>query len=208
MARIRNYEPRDLETVYRICLETGSSGKDATHLYRDPKVIGHIYAGPYVTLEPRCAFVLEDDEGVGGYIIGAFDTHTFEKRQEEEWWPDLRRTYADPSGKAREAWSIDERMAYLIHHSPRTPRRVSEPYPSHLHIDLLPRFQGKGFGQKMIDHWLDAMRAMGSRGMHLGVGTANERAVRFYEAYGLKVIEKIPAPYNVIYFGTELGNKG
>jgi len=95
-------------------------------------------------------------------------------------------------------------MAYLIHHSPRTPRRVAEPYPSHLHIDLLPRFQGKGYGKKMIDHWLDAMRAFGSRGMHLGVGLANERAVRFYEAYGLKVIEKIPAPYNVIYFGRDL----
>jgi ribosomal protein S18 acetylase RimI-like enzyme len=203
MATIRNYEPRDLDAVYRICLETGSSGKDATHLYRDPKVIGHIYAGPYVTLEPECAFVLTDEEGVGGYIIGARDTHAFEKRQEAEWWPGLRQTYADPSEKPRESWTTDERMAYLIHHSPRTPRRITGSYPSHLHIDLLPRFQRKGFGKKMIDHWLDAMRKLGSRGMHLGVGVANERAVRFYEAYGLKVIEKIPAPYNVIYFGTE-----
>ena len=32
--------------------------------------------------------------------------------------------------------------------------------------------------------WLDHLRKTGSRGVHLGVSTANHRAIRFYRAYG------------------------
>jgi ribosomal protein S18 acetylase RimI-like enzyme len=201
MATIRKYRHNDLDAVYRICLETGASGKDAKRLYRDPKLIGHIYAGAYVTLEPAHAFVLEDDEGVGGYIIGAFDTHAFEQKLEAEWWPPLRHSYADPPSRLLKTWCADDRMAYLIHHPSRTPKRVTENHPSHLHIDLLPRFQGRALGRRMIDAWCEHMRSCGSPGMHLGVGLANERAVRFYRAYGLDVIEEFGPPHNVIFFG-------
>lgn len=201
MAEIRLYRAGDLDAIYRICLETGDSGKDATHLYRDLKAIGHIYAGPYGALEPESAFVLEDEEGVGGYILGAFDTHAFEKRLEAEWWPELRNAYRDPGAAPS---SRDERMAWLMHHPSRTPRRITEPYPSHLHIDLLPRFQGKGWGRRMIDTWLGAMKARGSRGAHLGVGFANERAVKFYRAYGFIEAEKLDAPFSMYWFATTL----
>ncbi|MBV9418161.1 MAG: GNAT family N-acetyltransferase, partial [Alphaproteobacteria bacterium] len=87
MAHIRPYEARDLEALYDICLKTGDAGQDASAMYRDPKIIGHIYAGPYGTLEPENCFVLEDKAGVGGYIIGTCDTHVFEQRLEREWWP-------------------------------------------------------------------------------------------------------------------------
>ena len=200
MAEIRPYRVSDLGALYHVCLATGQSGQDATHLYRDPKIVGHIYAGPYGVLEPESAFVLEDEDGVGGYIIGAFDTHAFEKRLEAEWWPALRERYADPAAPQ----TPDERMAWLMHHSPRTPRRIAEPYPSHLHIDLLPRFQGGGWGKRMIDTWLGAMKARGSRGAHLGVGFANERAIRFYRAYGFVEAEKLEASYNMYWFATAL----
>jgi GNAT superfamily N-acetyltransferase len=201
MADIRPYRAGDLDAIYRICLETGDSGKDATHLYRDPRAIGHIYAGPYGVLEPESAFVVEDDEGVGGYILGAFDTHAFEKRLEAEWWPDLRTNYALPAAAPA---TRDERMAWLMHNPSRTPRRITQPYPSHLHIDLLPRFQGAGWGRRMIDTWLGAMKARGSRGAHLGVGFANERAVRFYRAYGFIEAEKLEPPYSMYWFATTL----
>jgi GNAT superfamily N-acetyltransferase len=198
-AIIRPYRASDLDAIYRICLETGDSGKDATHLYSDHKVIGHIYAGPYGVLEPESAFVLEDSEGVGGYILGAFDTPAFEARLERDWWPNLRSEYSKPEGSFRE-FSRDQRMARLIHHPPRTPTHITEPYPSHLHIDLLPRFQGGGWGKRMIDTWLTHMKAKGSRGTHLGVGFANERAVRFYRRYGFSEAQRLDAPYYMFWF--------
>jgi len=205
MAEIRNYRPGDLDALYRICLQTGAAGRDATDLYSDPRMLGHIYAGPYGRLAPESALVVEDADGVGGYIIGPIDTHAFEKRLEREWWPELRAAYADPSGKQPASWTADERLQFLIHHPVRTPRRISEPYPSHLHIDLLPRLQGRAIGRGLIDAWLGRMRELGSAGAHLGVGSANQRAVRFYRAYGFQELEHIPPPFDVHYFGVTLG---
>jgi len=198
---IRNYRDEDLSSLYRICLATGHAGEDASQIYADPDIIGHIYAGQYGTLAPETALVAEDDEGVGGYILGCLNTYEFEKRLERDWWPSLRLRYPDPSGKPPEHWSADERLRYAMHHPPRTPRRISEPFPSHLHIDLLPRLQRRGLGRKLMDAWLAHVRALGSKGVHLGVSMANVRAIRFYQRYGLQELERIEAPFNVIYFG-------
>ena len=79
--------------------------------------------------------------------------------------------------------------------------RLSEPYPAHLHINLLPRFQGKGIGAKLIRTWLERMAALGAPRAHLGVGPRNVRAVRFYQKFGFHEIERLPEPYNTIWFG-------
>ncbi|HEY7977448.1 MAG TPA: hypothetical protein VID67_04585 [Rhizomicrobium sp.] len=185
MPQIRPLRREDRDALYAICLKTGDGGQDATALYRDPELLGHLYAGPYAALEPESGFVLEDEEGVGGYIIGARDTYAFEKRLEAEWWPGLRLRYPNP-----ETLSEPERhLAQSLHKPWRTPRRITEPYPSHLHINLLPRFQG-GWGRRMMDAWLAAMRERGSPGAHLGVGMRNERAVRFYLAYGFMEFQR------------------
>jgi len=184
-AEIRPYRPPDLDDLYRICLATGDAGADASDMYRDPKLVGHLYAAPYGVLSPDTAFVVEDDEGVGGYIVGAPDTRAFAARQEAEWWPRLRPHYADPSKTPHQDWNADQRAAYLIHHPFPAPRRVVEPFPSHLHINLLPRLQGQDLGRRLIDLMLETLRAKGSRGVHLGVNSANARAIRFYLAYGL-----------------------
>jgi ribosomal protein S18 acetylase RimI-like enzyme len=186
MPNIRPLRTKDRDSLYEICLKTGDSGRDATALYRDPELLGHLYAGSYAALEPESCFVLEDEEGVGGYIIGACDTGALEIRQESEWWPTLRERYADLVTLSE----AERRLAMSIHNRWRTPQRITAGYPSHLHIDLLPRFQGKGWGKRMMDHWLDAMRARGSIGAHLGVGVRNERAVRFYLAYGFNEIAR------------------
>lgn len=203
MVDIRPYRADDLDKLYDICLRTGDSGADATALYRDPKLVGHVYAAPYGVLSPETAFVIEDDEGVGGYILGVADTYTFEKRCEAEWWPALRALYPDPAGDPKN-WSRDERMAHHIHHPDRTPRRINEIYPAHLHIDLLPRFQGRGLGKRMVDLWLANMRARGVRGVCLGTGDGNPRAVRFYRAYGFHEVERFGAAKDEVLFGIAL----
>lgn len=133
--------------------------------------------------------MVEDELAVAGYIVGALDTSVFEALLEECWWPTLRPTYADPSGKPPAAWSADEVRAWQIHHPRLTPRRLNGPYPSHLHINLLPRLQGQGVGRALMDRWLATVRALGSVGAHLGVGASNPRATRFYNSYGWRELE-------------------
>ncbi len=203
-ARIRPARPDDLEAIYEVCLLTGDSGADASHLHRDPKLVGHVFAAPYAVLEPELALVAEDDAGVGGYILGALDTPAFEARLETQWWPALRAQYPDPQGDAN-TWNLDELRAWQIHHPHPTPRRLTGPYPSHLHIDLVPRFQGRGLGRAMMDRWLALIRERGSSGVHLGVSPANHRARRFYRAYGLAEF-RFPKPRadGAVYFVRDL----
>ena len=198
MAEIRPYRASDLDELYAICLATGDAGRDATQLCRDPRLLGHVYAAPYGVFAPESCFVAEDDEGVCGYVIGARDTPAFEERLERDWWPGLRARYARP---ATPTVTLDQRMQRLIHKPERTPRRIWEKYPAHLHIDLLPRLQGRGFGRRMIDRWREAVGVP----VHLGVGMRNERAARFYRAYGFHEVERHGAPYDVVVFGMAIG---
>ena len=201
MLTIRPCAPEDLDALYHISLMTGASGQDASALYRDPRLVGHIYSAPYALFAPECAFVAEDDEGVAGYIVGAVDTAAFEARLEESWWPTLRPRYIDPSATPHQDWTADQLRSWQIHHPRLTPRRIAEPYPSHLHINLLPRLQGQGVGRRLIDTWLATVRGLGSRGAHLGVNPDNLPAMRFYRACGWRepVLER-PPPKGVVWF--------
>ena len=91
--RIRPYNNADHNIVYDICLKTGDSGQDATAQFEDPNLIGHIYAGPYINLEPESAFILEHDKGVCGYIIGALDSQSFFCKIKSKWLPNLKNQF-------------------------------------------------------------------------------------------------------------------
>jgi ribosomal protein S18 acetylase RimI-like enzyme len=181
---VRRYRSGDLRDLYRVCLRTGNSGDDATALYRDPDLLGHIYAAPYGMFEPALAFVVEDEFGVGGYCLGALDTRAFEQRLEERWWPSLRRRYAEPDIAGQGQWTPDEQAIYLIHHPWHADNDLLADYPSHLHIDLLPRLQAQGLGRQLMGIQLTALRERGSGGVHLYVTAANHRAQGFYGRLG------------------------
>ncbi|HEY3800856.1 MAG TPA: GNAT family N-acetyltransferase [Caulobacteraceae bacterium] len=183
MTDIRGVGAADLDALYAICLATGDAGQDAGSLYRDPRLVGELYAAPYAVLAPDSAFVAQDEVGVGGYIVGTANTPAFEERLEAEWWPALRRRYAEPLGDPA-GWNLDELRAWQIHHPRPPPARVTGPFPAHLHINLTPRLQGQGLGKALIDRWLGRMRELGASGVHLGVAAQNHRAIRFYRAYG------------------------
>jgi len=205
MVQIRAFRRDDLDDLYRICLATSAGGGVA---YRDPKLVGHVYAAPYAMLSPRSVFVAEDAQGVGGYILGAPDTRGFEARLEAEWWLGLREVYSDPSDTPRAKWSPDQLMMHRIHHPTHTPSEIVEGFPSHLHINLLPHLRGRGIGRRLMDQWLRTIRDTGSRGAHLAVGSANSRAIRFYRAYGFRELQPpAPASSGAIWFGVTLSDR-
>ncbi|HUJ05184.1 MAG TPA: GNAT family N-acetyltransferase [Streptosporangiaceae bacterium] len=127
----------------------------------------------------------EDSAGVGGYIVGALDSQDFDRRLERDWWPGLRARYPEPPPEAALGLSAQERFALdFIHHPWATDPLLARRYPSHLHINLLPRLQGRGFGGQMIAALISGLRSQGSTGVHLHAGRANQRAAGFYRHVG------------------------
>ncbi|WP_304176195.1 GNAT family N-acetyltransferase [Phenylobacterium aquaticum] len=192
-AEIRPYRPQDLDALYDICLRTGASGGDARHLYADPMIIGDIYAAPYAVLAPELALVAEDDQGVAGYMVGTLDTAAFDARLEAEWWPRLRDLHPDARAVPFAERNADQQRAARIHRPILTPRPLTEAYPAHLHINLLPRLQGQGMGEALVTTWLGLVKVQGATGVHLGCNSGNTRALRFYDLYGFRRFEVEPA---------------
>jgi ribosomal protein S18 acetylase RimI-like enzyme len=175
---LRPYQDGDLPAMYRVCLLTGDAGRDATPLFRDPELLGHLYCGPYPTADPSLSLVVADGDGVAGYLVGTADSIGFARWEEERWWPALRARY--PLGP--EDGTADRRLVDRIHHrpSPESPPG----FPAHLHIDLLPRLQGQGWGRRLIEAFAGLLGERGVPGMHLDVDPRNTGALAFYERLG------------------------
>ena len=177
---IRPYHPSDLYSLYQICLRTADSGQDATARFRDPELMGHIYAAPYAVAEPDLCFILTADGAPSGYVLGTRDSMAFHAWCEREWLPVLRARYPLP---APEDDSPDAEAVRLLHEGD-PPHPDLAAYPAHLHIDLLPVGQGHGWGRRMIETLLTRMHALDVPAVHLGVGKRNTGAIRFYERVG------------------------
>jgi ribosomal protein S18 acetylase RimI-like enzyme len=194
---IRPYHASDLYSIYQVCLKTGDSGADASHLYADPELLGHLYAAPYAVFEPDLCFALTHQSDICGYILGTGDSAAFAARCEEEWFPVLRSRYPMP---APEDQSADAQIIRRIHigHSAHT--ELAD-YPAHLHIDLLPVAQGQGWGSRLMQRFLEQLRALGVPGVYLGVGIRNQKAIGFYERMGF---ERLIDQSTWIAFGMKL----
>ena len=203
-AWIREYRRPDEAAAYRVCLQTGDAGRDATAQYKDPRALGNIYVGPYLEFEPSLAFVLEDAQGVCGYCLGALNTPDFFRRFLHEWLPPLRARHPAPKGDPA-GWNQDQRLYNELHHPDLFFPEPIDLYPSHLHIDLIERAQGRGWGQKMVETLLDRMREQGSMGVHLGMWARNERAYQFYRKLGFEELVRVGDPQmGSIYLGLRL----
>jgi ribosomal protein S18 acetylase RimI-like enzyme len=205
--RIRPFDPdaaSDRAAVLDICVKTGDAGGDATALHPDPRALTDRYATPYLELEPGWAWVAtlaagggdgsgrdEDrDDGGGaehldpvvGYVLGAPDTTAFAARFAG--WPS--------------SLTPEERTAHAA--AMLLPERHD--YPAHLHIDLLPRAQGRGAGRALVQTLVDQLAERNVPGLHLVVDPRNQGALAFYTRVGFTELRRTP---DAVVFGRRLG---
>lgn len=183
-ARLRPATVHDAAGVYRVCRLTGLVGADASHRHADPDLLGHVWAGPYLHAPGAVAVVVQDEQGVAGYSVAAADTTAFEDWLEAQWLPPLRERHLVGSG----ATPDDAVLVRRLHAWPRTDPDLVAAYPAHLHVDLLPRLQGRGWGRRLVEAVLAELGSRGVRGLHLVVDTANTGATAFYERLGFTLV--------------------
>ena len=201
---IRSAYASDVDAAYLVCLETGNYGADGTEFYLDdPLILGHRYTGPYLEFD-ETAYVLEDQQGVCGYTLGVLDSRAFWERYLAEWVPHVvsllpegvRESHGPGGVYATKSESESEPRSWELYRHFLAPPPLYEfdhlvdEYPSHLHIDIIARGQGQGYGTKLIRTLLSDLRARGSAGVHLEMAITNDPAYVFYSNLGFVEIER------------------
>lgn len=146
------------------------------------------------------------DDGTGrtvGYIIGCADTSCFAQRWRSCLAPTVDPAVVPPPGAHLSEAQMQAGMARQDISHFRTAvyearcsmllawPEVLERYPAHLHIDILEGWQRKGWGTVLMQAFLEEVRRMGARGVHLDMVEANEGARRFYEGLGFAGCEEV-----------------
>jgi GNAT superfamily N-acetyltransferase len=192
--RIRAFQAADTDPLYEICLQTFDGGGDATRLFPNfPRLPGDLALGACLKFCRALAFVLEGDGGRPiGYAVGVPDTGSFYRQCEAEWWPPLRKVYPDTPVAPTDELATEQRAMRSVHRPVQAPPELWEVYPSHLHINILPPGQGRGYGRALIETVLSGLSAGGSPGVFLGLQPNNRRAGSFYEHLGFIWLPVIP----------------
>jgi ribosomal protein S18 acetylase RimI-like enzyme len=184
---VRKFQEKDRSGLYHVCLATGDSGASALHLYNQKDMLGEIYVGPYLSFQPDLSLTLIQD-GVSGYALAALDTRSFEDTLSRQWWPLILEKY---SSRLPENFNdLEKNLFGYIQNPPLRPEAIVNDYPSHLHIDLLEKAQGRGMGKAMMHLLIETLRKKGSKGVHLGMGAQNARAFTFYTKLGFTLLDK------------------
>lgn len=183
----------------------------------------YLWTLQFTHLSPQTCFVLDDGTGkVIGYIIGTPDVFKFaaeypryisEVLQSEQGRADVpvpkqldkleSFLIPDPDSPAEENKKIvnEQCMAqnaykveWLVLDGVEGKRELVEKYRAMLHIDLLEPVQGQGWGRKMIEKFVEAVKEEGKKdgvdigqGIQLGVAGENTKVVNFYEKVGFRV---------------------
>ena len=79
-------------------------------------------------------------------------------------------------------------MTDFLYHPERRVHPALGEYPAHLHIDLLPEYQGRGYGRALLNTLFAALDKAGVELVHLVMSTANTGARAFYDRMGFHQI--------------------
>ncbi|EGD82363.1 hypothetical protein PTSG_03030 [Salpingoeca rosetta] len=189
----------DRDYLYDLCIKAGRAGADPQKVYECPTILGDRWVGPYLSLPGCLAYVLEDNQGVCGYVLAAIDSRAFYRDLQSLYLPSVAGKYTPPA-EPRSNWKpVDHLLHELLNPTFYIDEDIMKSYPSHLHIDLLPRAQNQGNGRRLINLLLRNLQACGSVGVHLEVPAESAGAHRFYERLGFSPLSVNMA--NKVYFG-------
>ena len=138
---------------------------------------------------------------VCGYVLAALDSKAF---YSGPFAASLLESNKALSCAVPDSLTKDERGLLQEIQSPTTflPESLYADFPSHLHIDIKPHAQGRGFGKIMISTVLQKLATEGSKGCHLEMHKDNEKALGFYCHLGFEVLQH--GPGDNIYLGYRL----
>lgn len=173
---IRKYQEKDFEATKYICIHDmiGKKGWETVLEY-----VEIMFCRYYLEKEPENCFVAVDESDKPiGYIYGVKDYDIYQENFSE---------YINAVAEIENRRFLAEALTEMYDHA-----IYKKDYPAHLHIDILPDYQSKGIGSKLIKTFCDNLKEQNVKGVMLIVGTDNDGARRFYERNGFTLLQDKP----------------
>jgi ribosomal protein S18 acetylase RimI-like enzyme len=189
---VRPYLPADRNALFRVAADTAFFGEPVEAFLEDRNIFLDAFYAYYTDLEPEHAWVACADGEVAGFLTGCVDT-----RRQQRLWPGtiLPKIFARLlSGRyklgRRTIGYFSGWLGNVLSSGPlQTDLKL---FPAHLHINLEAAWRGFGLGQRLMESYLDQLRSLKVRGVHLHTTSQNEAACRLYEKIGFRIQDARP----------------
>ena len=187
---VRPYRPEDLESVRRICADTGFLGNPIDPVFEDRELFADYLTGYYTRFEPEALLVCEVDGEVRGYLMGCRlpllkQSYQFLANMVvavKALWRCFRRPYNQAS-RAFLLWVLMNSWREV----PVTPRNTP-----HFHMNVLPDARSVRSTRVLIRTFLDFLRARGCRAVYGQMVTyTGRRTVSLFKRYGFRVMDRV-----------------
>jgi len=185
---IRPYRTADRAALFEIGGDTALFGAPIEAYLDDRRIFLDSFYAYYTDYEPEHIWIAEVDGQVGGFITGCTDTATQERITRQKLMPVVWRralTFQYRVGWKTLGYIYRMIRTGLLHEYPEVD--LSE-YPAHLHINLRANCRGLGLGKGLMQAWLDQLRELGIKGVHLGTTDQNVAACKLYEKMGFEIL--------------------
>lgn len=191
------YEPRYREAVRRCVFETGRGGASVESFFPDREMFADMLVLYYTDYMSDYSYIPLVDGEPAGYLLGEPDTEKYNRTMKDEIYPlllnNLLRGRYRPGRQGRRY--IARGLHQLLTGDNMTP--PLDMFPAHLHIDLFAPYRRFGLGTRLINHFIEALRGLGTPGLHLGTSTSHTEALPFYEKLGFRryAVRRAPVSY-------------
>lgn len=164
---IRPYVLSDEPCVYEICKKVAALSIEGDLDGECGNLLGDKLVGSFLTLSPEYCFVVENEDGLCGYLLGAPDTRQFEKKLQLAWIPDLLNKYPAPVDKIRngDQLTLGEKMIQDLHdqqtQQKNIPNCVYNNHPSICRLGLLEHVIDTSVPKRLMSCLMAALKANG-----------------------------------------------
>lgn len=196
----RKYDSMDRPAVRRICCETPLMGEPSAIFFDDDEIFADALTAYFTDYEPESCFVAEYDKKIVGYLLGAKDVKRLGKIFTGKIiLPLLLKTLRRGTLIRKKNMKFLSRVFLsLIKGEFKTPD-FSKDYPATLHINIIKEYRMAGIGSRLINAYLDYLRAEGIKGAHFA--TMSDNAGKFFSKLNFQLLFKGERSYFRYFLG-------
>jgi ribosomal protein S18 acetylase RimI-like enzyme len=212
---IRRYQPSDREAVCTIAAETAFFGGPVETFLDDRRLFFDAFYRYYTDWEAQYGWVAVPLDGVAiGFVLGGVNEARRRGIILTRLLPSLLLNIG--RGRYRVGRNTLRYLAGLLFSALRNeiPPVDLNVYPAHLHINIKVGWRGQGVGKRLLQAYLDQLRAEAVAGVHLHTTDHNPQALKFYAGAGFTLLAARPTslwrpwlaePVQNLVYGIRLG---